>query len=116
MNLLSDFGDYLVFTIDKLTKTSKPGKTLQKCKIEKHTNKRLCVVHTLKYYIKTNAKSATNLSVNSFRERFCNGQSVLRNVNTLLTSQVYVYFGLDGGLFGVINGKLVPYIHLRVKF
>lgn len=56
LNLLSDFGDYLVFTIDKLTKTSKPGKTLQKCKIHKHTNKRLCVVHTLKYYIKTTVK------------------------------------------------------------
>lgn len=38
LNLLSDFGDYVVFTIDELTKTSKPGKTLQKVKIDKYTN------------------------------------------------------------------------------
>jgi hypothetical protein len=34
INMLSVFGDYVIFTIDELTKTSKPGKSLQKVRID----------------------------------------------------------------------------------
>lgn len=51
INLLSFFGDYVVFTLDELTKTARPGKILQKVKIDKFTNKNLCPIHTLNSYI-----------------------------------------------------------------
>lgn len=51
INLLSFFGDYVVFTIDELTKTARPGKTLQKVKLNKFTNENLCPIHTLKFYV-----------------------------------------------------------------
>ena len=56
INMLSVFGDYVIFTIDELTKTSKPGKSLQKVRIDTFTNNKLCVVHTMNYYIKQTEK------------------------------------------------------------
>jgi hypothetical protein len=56
INMLSVFGDYVIFTIDELTKTSEPGKSLQKVRIDTFTNKKLCVVHTMNYYIKQTEK------------------------------------------------------------
>lgn len=52
LSLLSNFGDYVVFTLDNLTKTSKPGQKLQEVRIDKFENEKLCVVNTLKHYIK----------------------------------------------------------------
>lgn len=56
LSLLANFGDYVVFTIDELTKTSKPGKKLQKIRIDKFSDKALCVINTLAFYIKTTSK------------------------------------------------------------
>ena len=54
--MLSVFSDYVIFAIDELTKTSKPGKSLQKDRIDIFINKKLCVVHTMNYYIKQTEK------------------------------------------------------------
>lgn len=51
LKLMSDFGDYVVFTIDELTKTSRPGRGIQRVKIDKFSNKNICVVQCLHYYI-----------------------------------------------------------------
>lgn len=56
ISFLSDFGDYVVFTIDELTKTSKPGKKLQKVKIDKFVDSRICVIHTMNFYLTKTSK------------------------------------------------------------
>ena len=52
LSLISNYGDYVVFTIDELLKTSKPGQKLKLIRLDKFTNEKLCVVNTLKSYIK----------------------------------------------------------------
>ncbi|CAC5383917.1 unnamed protein product [Mytilus coruscus] len=57
LSLLSDFGDYIVFTINELLKTSKPGQKLKFIRLDRFTNQKLCVVNTLKSYIERTKNS-----------------------------------------------------------
>ena len=46
---MSDHGEYVVFTISDLQKTSSPGHDLQKVKINYFPDKSCCVLHTLRF-------------------------------------------------------------------
>ena len=96
INLMADFGDYVVFTIDELLKTSKPGKRLQKVKIDKFHNNSLCVVHTLKHYIELTSEKRKSdrllISYKTYRE--ISTSTIARWLKDILTLS-----GIDTNIF-----------------
>lgn len=48
---ISDHGEYVVFTISDLHKTSRPGHDIQQVKISSFSGKSCCVLHTLRFYL-----------------------------------------------------------------
>lgn len=65
---MADFGEYVVFTISDLLKTSRPGHDVQRIKISAFPDKSCCVLHTLRYYLEvTNEKRKTNKLLISFK-------------------------------------------------
>ena len=68
LDFMSDFGEYIEFSIQELMKTTRPGQKIQKVRINAFTNKELCVLHTMRYYIsKTEGKRKTQTLLVSFK-------------------------------------------------
>lgn len=72
INQMADYGEYVVFTIDELQKTSRPGHDIQQWKISSFPDKSCCVLHTLKEYLKiTQEKRKSNkLFLSKLSKRF----------------------------------------------
>lgn len=65
---MSDHGEYVVFTISDLQKTSRPGHDMKKVKINSFSDKSCCVLHTLRYYLeKTKDLRKTSKLLVSFK-------------------------------------------------
>lgn len=96
LKFLSDFGDYVVFTLDTLSKTTKPGQMLQKVRLDKYSDKKLCVVHTLLYYIeKTQSLRKTDQLLISFKTY----KSVCSSTIARWLKSVLCLSGIDISLF-----------------
>lgn len=68
INSMSDHGEYVVFTISDLQKTSRPGHDIQKVKISSFSDKSCCVFHTLRSYLeKTKETKKSNKSLVSYK-------------------------------------------------
>jgi hypothetical protein len=85
INQMADHGEYVVFTIYELQKTSRPGHEVQ-VKIGSFLDKRCCVLHTLRQYLKgTKEKRKSDKLLISFKT--CNEIStstVARWLNEIL--------------------------------
>lgn len=72
INNMSDHGEYVVFTISDLQKTSRLGHDIQKVKVSSFSDKSCCVLHTLRFYLeKTKETRKTNkllVSYKTFKE------------------------------------------------
>jgi hypothetical protein len=70
LNYFSDYGDFIVFSIKDLMKTTRPS--MQKVTINAFTDEKLCALHTMRYYIlKTELKRRSRkllVSYKTFKE------------------------------------------------
>lgn len=72
INNMSDHGEYVMFSISDLQKTSRPGHDIQKAKFSSFSHKSYCVLHTLRFFLeKTKETRKTNqllVSYKTFKE------------------------------------------------
>lgn len=69
---MSDHGEYVMFSISDLQKTSRPGHDIQEVKFSSFSYKSYCMLHTLRFYLeKTKETRKTNkllVSYKTFKE------------------------------------------------
>ena len=56
LNYMHDNGDKIIFNVQSLMKTSKPGSHIQPVQFISFSNKKLCVVNTIRQYIRKTEK------------------------------------------------------------
>lgn len=63
---MSDHGEYVMFSISDLQKTSRPGHDIQKVKFSSFSYKIYCVLHTLRFFSRKNKRDKKNKQIISF--------------------------------------------------